>query len=299
MWQLYALGALIFQAGEEIVDKIVVISDLAIDTLVATFYRNAAYFLIALVVGLSGILGPMTFLLSWPIVLVGLFFIGSALFYTYLLKHIELTGASALGYTRPIIFLLVDVWILKADFTGAQIIGVLLLIAGGLLFVVNPLTRRLKSEYTPYIWLIFLYETISYAAEFYIFMYYADKGLNEISFVFSTNVVMMIGLALITLWKGTWTNIKALVGHHHYLLKMLLSKGCDFINVILLYNALKLATVSQVSAVEAFYPLILLAALYILQQDWKFKTGEKFDRVNLAQKSFGTIVLVVGIWLVS
>ena len=299
MWQIYALGSIIFEAGEEVVDKIVIVSDLAINTVVATFYRNAAYFLIAVVVGITGILGHMTFLISWPIILVGCLFIGSALFYTYLLKHIELTGSSALGYSRPIVFLLVDIFILKAPFTGLQIFGVLLLILGGMLFVINPLTRRLKPEYTKYIWLIFIYETISYAAEFYVFRHYASQNLNEISYIFSTNIVMMVGLTVITLWKGTWKNLKALATHNHYILKMILSKGFDFIYVVFLYRALKLATVSQVSATEAFYPLILIVSLYIIQRFFKFKAGEKFDHVNLLQKTLGTAVLVLGIWLAS
>ena len=92
MWQLYALAAIIFEAADEIVDKIVIVGDLAIDTLVASFYRNAVYFLIAVAVGLTGIIGPITFVISWPIVLVGILFIGSVISYTYLLKHIELTG---------------------------------------------------------------------------------------------------------------------------------------------------------------------------------------------------------------
>jgi len=300
MWQLYALGALIFQAGEEIVDKIVIVGDLAIDSLVATFYRNVAYCLIALVVGLTGILGPMILLVNWPIIVVGTLFIGSALFYTYLLKHVELTGASALDYSRPILFLLVDILIFQASFNSSQITGMLLLIFGGLLFVINPLTHRLKPEYTKYVWLIFIYETISYAAEYYVFKHYVGGGqLNEISYIFSTNVVMIIGLTIITVWKGTWKNLVSVATHNRYLTKVMLSKACDFIYAVLLYRALKLATVSQVSATEAFYPLILLVLLYIVQKDFKFKAGEKLDRRSLVQKTLGTAVLVVGIWLAS
>jgi uncharacterized membrane protein len=299
MWQLYALAALFFQAGEEVVDKIVIVADLTIDTLVATFYRNLAYCAIAAVVGLTGVLGHMTLFLSWPVALVGALFIGSALFYTYLLKHVELTGASALGYSRPIIFLLVDILVLKAAFSGSQVMGLLLLIAGGLLFAINPLTHRLKPEYTKYVWLIFFFETLSYAAEFYVFKHYSNQGLNEISYIFSTNLVMIAGLTLITVWKGTWKNFTSLLRHNHYLAKMLLSKGLDFTYVVFVYQALKLATVSQVSAMDAFYPLILLVSLYILQKDFKFKAGEKFDRTNLTQKTLGTAVLILGIWLSS
>jgi hypothetical protein len=299
MWQLYALGSVIFETGEEIIDKIVIVSDLAINTIAATFYRNVAYVLIAVIVGMTGILGHMTFFISWPIVLVGILFVGSALCFTYLLKHIELTGSSALGYSRPIIFLLVDILVLNVPFTGFQVAGVLLLILGGMLFVINPLTRRLKPEYTKYIWLIFIYETITYAVEFYVFKYYSSQNLNEISYIFSTNVIMMAGLTVVTLWKGSWANLKALATHNHYLLKMILSKAFDFTYVVLLYRALKLATVSQVSATEAFYPLILIAGLYIIQGGFKFKAGEQFDRLNLLQKTLGTIALVLGIWLVS
>ncbi len=240
---------------------------MAIDTIVATFYRNVAYCLIALVVGLTGILGPMVLVINWPIVLVGALFVGSALFYTYLLKHVELTGSSALDYSRPILFLIVDVLIFQAAFNSSQIVGMLLLILGGLLFVINPLTHRLKPEYTKYVWLIFIYETISYGAEYYVFKEYVGSGqLNEISYIFSTNVVMMIGLTAITAWKGTWKNLVTVASHNRYLTKVMLSKACDFIYVVLLYRALKLATVAQVSATDAFYPLILLVLLYIVEK---------------------------------
>src|SRR5688572_14223682 len=98
MWQLYALGAMVFGAAEEAVDKIIIVSDLAINTIVATFYRNLIYFLLAVLIGLTGVVGSLTFVISWPIALVGLLSVGSAVFYTYMLKHVELTGAGGLDY---------------------------------------------------------------------------------------------------------------------------------------------------------------------------------------------------------
>lgn len=104
MWQLFALGSQIFSAAEEVVDKVIIVSDMAINSIVATFYRNLIYFAIAALIGATGILGPMRLLISWPIVIVGALSVGTALFYTYMLKHVELTGSMALSYSRPIVF---------------------------------------------------------------------------------------------------------------------------------------------------------------------------------------------------
>jgi len=298
MWQIFAFGAIVLDACAETVDKIVIVGDMAINTIVATFYRNVAYYVIAVAIGLTGLVGPMHLLFSWPVLLVGLSYIGSACFYTYMLKHVELTGSSALGYARPAIFLLADITLLKAPFNGAQILGVLLLVLGGILFVINPLTHKLKPEYTKYVWMIFLYETISYAAEFYVFKHYATAiNLNEISYLLSTNTVMIIGLLALTLWQGTWKSMVATAMHKHYIAKVTLSKSFDVAYTLFLYHALRLATVSQVNAMEAFYPLILLVILYVVEEDFRFKARERFDRLSLVQKTLATFVLVIGIWL--
>jgi len=298
MWQLFTFGALIFESAEEVVDKIIIVGDMAINSAVATFYRNLIYFLFAAVLGLTGIFGHLSFLMTWPIVFVGLLATGSSVFYTYLLKHVELTGSSALNYARPAIFLLIDILVLKARFSGHEILGIVLLILGGMLFVVNPLTWEVKKQYTKHVWLIFAYETIAYAAEFYIFKHYVTaKNLNEVSYIFSTYVFVVIGLFILALYKHNWKDFARTAKHNHYMAKITLSKAFDFFYSLLWYHAIKLAAVSQVNALESFYPLILLVLLYFTQEKFKFDAGEKLDRTSLFQKSLATAILVAGAWL--
>lgn len=298
MWQIFTFGALIFESGEEVLDKIIIVGDAAINSIAATFYRNLIYFLFAAVFGFAGLFGHLVFLVNWPILLVGLLAVGSSVFYTYLLKHVELTGSSALSYSRPAIFLLVDIFIFKAAFSNSEIIGIALLILGGIIFVIDPHSRRMKSQFTKYVWLIFGYETISYAAEFYVFKHYAvSQHLNEISYIFSTYVFVVIGLALLMFWENDRRSIVATATHNRYIAKVTFSKGMDFFYSLLWYHALTLATVSQVNALEAFYPLVLLVMLYVVQRKFKFEAGEDLDGTNLMQKIAGTAALVAGAWL--
>jgi len=114
MWQLFTLGGLVLEETQHVVDKIIVVADKKLDILVASFYRNLVYFLIALLSGLTGIFGNMSLLLNWPILLVGTLGVGSGITYTYLLQKIELTGYVAISYVTPFLFLFVDVFLLKA-----------------------------------------------------------------------------------------------------------------------------------------------------------------------------------------
>jgi hypothetical protein len=89
MWQLFTFGAIVFESGEEVIDKIIIVGDMAINSAVATFYRNFIYFLFAAVLGLTGIFGPLKFLVSGPIILVGLLAVGSSIFY---FQHLYFCG---------------------------------------------------------------------------------------------------------------------------------------------------------------------------------------------------------------
>ena len=300
MWQILALTSLLFSTTENVIDKIVVVTSSKMDTLLASFYRNFLFFILTGLVALTGIFGRLTFFYSWPIVIFAALSLGSGIFYTYLLKNIELTGAAALGYATPFLFLLVDVFAIKSPITMNQIAGVLLLVSGGLLFTINTKTWRIKPEYTKYIWAIFIYNIILYGTEYYTFKYYhAIKGLNEVSYLTSTWLLVSIGFIVLIILTGKWRGLRTQAVSNNFLAKETLSKSMDVFAAVLWLRALTLTEVSRVNALASFEPLMLIVLLYIFQQRFKFKAGENFDGNSLVQKVFATAVLILGAWLAS
>ena len=300
MWQLLTLTALFFGSTEQIIDKIVVVGYKTMDTLVASFYRNFVYFVIAVVLGLTGVFGKVQIFFSWPILLLALLSIGNAIFYTYLLKNIELTGSAAIGYATPFLFLLIDVFVVKSPINALQITGVILLIAGGLIFSISPETFRIKKEYTKYIWGIFLFEMVCSGIEYYTFKHYNSAiGLNEVSYLISTWLLVSVGFVILIALFNKWRKLRPVATHDHFLAKETASKFFDFINSLLWLRALTLTAVSKVNALASFEPLMLLILLYIVHRAFKLKTGEKFDRRSAYQKIFATSLLILGAFLAS
>mgnify|MGYP001561665083 FL=1 len=158
MWQIFTIGALIFEAAETTADKVIMVANKKLDTLTTSFYRNFIYFFISLVIGITGLAGEMHFSFGWPLILAAALGVVSSIFYTILLKKVEMTGVAAVSYATPFLFLLADVFIIQAPLSFVQVLGILLLIFGGIIFVIDPLTYRLKSQYTKYIIGILLFD---------------------------------------------------------------------------------------------------------------------------------------------
>jgi uncharacterized membrane protein len=108
---------------------------------------------------------------------------------------------------------------------------------------------------------------------------------------------VVIGLFIVALYKNSWNTFAYTARHNGYIAKITLSKAFDFFYSLLWYHAIKLATVSQVNALESFFPLILLVMLYLSQEKFRFNAGEKLDRSTLVQKILATALLVAGAWL--
>ena len=300
MWQLFAFSSIVFSALENIVDKIIIVENKAIDLISASVIRNLEYFLIALIVGFTGVFGPLHFLFSWPILLVGVLGMFSGIFYTYVLTKLEVTGYSAVTYVTPVIFLLIDVFILKSAITVVQIFGIILLVLGGLFFVINPKTLRIKPEYTKYIWMIFLFDLIYGGVEYYIFKHYSgSQDLNEISFVVSTWLMAMITYFAIVAWQNRWHKLIITALKNKYYAKVSISKTFDVLGALASFHAIKLSLVSKATAFDSFYPLILLILIFGAQRMFKFNAEEDFHSTSLKQKIFATVLLVLGAWLSS
>lgn len=300
MWQIFTIGALIFNAAEITADKIIMVANRKFDTLVTSFYRNFVFFAISLAVGVSGLVGALHFRFEWSLLLVAALGLTRSIFYTILLKKVEMTGAAAIGYVTPFLFLMTDVLIIRAPISIVQNLGILLLICGGVLFVIDPLTRRLKPQYTKYIMAILLFDAITSGAQYYVFKHYAaGQDLNEISFMVSVWLWVAVGLLVMVIVSKKLHLLYQIATHNNYLRNITISKSFDVGNSLLWFHALSLATVSQVNSYTALEPLILLGILFMAQRLFKFKTDEDFAITSLFQKTIATIILVIGAWLAS
>jgi drug/metabolite transporter (DMT)-like permease len=298
MWQIFTVAALVFNAAEITTDKVIMVANNKLDTLVASFYRNIIFLILSVAIGATGLVGVMHLRFDWPLVAVGGLELIGSIFYTILLKKVEMTGAAAIGYIAPFLFLLVDVFVIRAPLNFTQILGILLLICGGLIFVIDPLTRRLKKQYTKYILAILLFDVVIAGAQYYGFKFYSTgEGLNEISFMVSVWFWVALGLLALVIVSRKARLLYSTAVQNRYLLKITASKSFDAIGGLFWFHALSLATVSQVNSFSSFEPLILLILLIVVQQIFKFKAGEDFTRLNLFQKTLATVILLIGAWL--
>jgi len=295
MWMLFAFGALFFQALQNVIDKIAIVKDKNIDSLSATFWRTFMFFMWCLILGLTGVLGELKIFIPFPLFVFALLYMGSAFFYTHLLKKIEISGSSVLSYASPFFYLIIDTILLKTGMSTLQVLGVILLAAGGISFALQPGKLKFREEFTPKIWLIFLYNLILGIIEFYSFKYYFQLGsLNEISFYTNAWLVMTLGFAIIISFQGKWKIIASAAKKNNYLQKTILSKGIDAVGSWFWLHAVSMVAVSRVDAIGSFFPLILLGVVYLMQNIFSFKADEELSKNNFLYKLVAIILLCIG-----
>lgn len=299
MWQALAALALVATALQNVADKWAIVSDRKIDSAVATFWRNALTLVFVVIVGFWGILGPVTWYFDPLIIAFALLIVCSGFFYTYMLRHVEVTGIEMDNYIAPLVFLVVDVVFVEASLQGAQIAGVILLALGGFLLAVDARTRHLKREFSPRVLGIILFWVAYGGVHYYLFKHLnAELGLNSVSFTASATVIAVSVMLLIVTLRGKF---KALFqsASTRYLPPVALSKMFDTAATLLTLTALTYASVSQVSAIGALAPLFLLIVAVFVQKETRFNIRERVDKANILGKCVAVALLALGIYLVS
>jgi drug/metabolite transporter (DMT)-like permease len=300
MWQLYAFGSLVASAGENIIDKVSLVKNIAVDFLVASFWRSFFFFLITVLIGLLNFnFGPLHFSFNWLILLLAPIGVFSSIFYTYLLKKVEITSTTTFAYLAPILFLLIDSRVLHTVFSLRIIIGVILLAIGGVGFSINAKTRQFKPELTKSAWGMLLFNVFWAGCLAYFFKYLnMTEGLNGVSFFSSLWLVISLILLILICFKGK-LSLLLTQSNRVYIKQAFLSKTFDAISTLLWAQALILVAVSRVSAFEALFPLILFILVAIAQSVFKLELQEKLDYENFILKVCATFCLVLGGFLVS
>ncbi len=299
MWQLLALLAIVAVSLQDVVDKWAMVSNRTIDASVATFWRNALAFIFTLAVGVWGILGPLTWYFDLWILAFALMLVCTSYLYTYMLRRVEVTSIEMDNYLAPLIFLAVDVVLVEATLSFAQIVGVLLLACGGFLLTMDGKTHHRKREFSPKVFGIILFWIAYGGFQYYLFKHlHETQGLSSVSFMASTYVIVIGIMLLVVVARGKY---KALfnAASARYLPPVALSKGLDTAATLLTLTAITYASVSQVSAIGALAPLMLLVIAVFVQKETRFNIRERVDRANIVWKIVAIGALSLGIYLVS
>lgn len=170
---------------------------------------------------------------------------------------------------------------------------------GGIGFSLDAKTLRLKSELNKYVWGIFLFGLLWTGSQAYLFKYLnATYAVNGVSFFASMWLIVSVALFLVVIFRGKF-RLLLNKPSRAYIKRASLSKSCDAVSTVLWAQALTLVAVSQVGALEAFYPLILFLLVVIVQSIFKINLNEQLDRKHLVWKIFATVCLVIGGYLIS
>lgn len=298
MWPLYSLLGMFSNALENSFDKVALLEGKKLDYAIMTFYRIAVYVLLITIVGLFGLVGSLHFFVNWKIILMGALGALNSLSYTYVLRKIEVTNIGAIAYIAPIFFLLIDVAWLHMSLSVLQVLGIILLVIGGVGFSIDATTHTLKKELSLVVVGIFVFWLVYGGLESYLFKYmHTTYGLSAPTFF--ANVWMFSGLCiLILIVVQRKVSLLFSQSTHTFIARSVFSKACDTSNTLFTAKALTLASVSQVTAIEALSPLVRLFVAFMLQGVLKISLQERLDKSNVIWKSGMVLLLVAGGFLV-
>lgn len=299
MWQLWAVSSLLATVIEGVADKRAFVRSPHVHFAVATFWRHAFVLGAVLAVGLSGLAGDINFFFTWQMLGYGCLVALGGYGYTYILRRLEVSGAFIELYLSPVAFLAIDIFILELSLTPAQIAGVLLLSCGGFALALGARTHRLRREFTMRIWGVFLFWLVLDAVKLYLFKHlHTVYALNEVSFFASALVI-----ACTLLFAGVfYTRSVRLLFHRdtlRYMPTAMVAKVLAAVATLLWLHALTSAAVSQVTAMYAIQPLILIAVVWLVQKETTFDIREHIDRASLRWKLGAVLLLCLGLFAIA
>jgi hypothetical protein len=286
MWQFYALLAIVFNCLEDVTDKRAMGRCNTIDTDAATFIRVILYCL--LVTPMAVLFG---YVVSWycspGIIVFGFASSVMASAYTVVLKRVNITTLSILGYVAPLIFLAIDS-ATSAAFSLAQILGILGLVVGGIGFA---LSDKLEFDKPTLAALAFML-TYGGAEFYYVKWMQKTEGLNAISVFANTWMWAAIFLfALLILQR----KIPLLLTRQavNYAKSSSMAKLFEAVTSVMWSAGIALTTVAQFSSMEVFFPPIMLAFALMAQAIFGVNLGESIERKTIARKVLMVAILVV------
>jgi hypothetical protein len=293
-WQIYSGGAMLASATENILDKAAMTEIEVGDNVTASFIRVALYVAMAALLGCTGLLGEMHLTFHWGIFALAPFAALMSSAYTHLLANVEATVIGMASYLAPLIFMAIDLTLAPTGLSATQCTGIALLSLGGCAFSLTPGKFQLRAGLNASTIAALLFGVAFVGSESYLFKHlHTTQGIDTLGFFVSLwgiACAILLCAALLRLVRcpldKTWIA--------PYTKRTALSKVMDMVSSVCFATALTQASVSQVSGMEAAYPLVILAATAIAQIVFKIRLAESLDRKSLFWKTGAAFLLVIG-----
>lgn len=303
MWQIFCIGSLLCGTLDETIDKAVMVGNKSIGLLNATWIRNIIFLLITILGSVVINKELPSFIFSVPIIILGILYAVNSIFYTLVLKHVEISAYSIISNLLPLIFLPIDIAIIGKSFLFRQILGIVLLVMGGIIFFYRGRVSS-HSFSKKQIWiiiLIFIFDALLFGSESYLFKNLFNKiQLSESSFLVNVWSVTLMFLSAIVIIRNFFhreprSSVRSVI---KYTQGSILSKIADFGDSFLFLKALTLSTTAQVSAMQSFYPIILVLVVLMTQNKFRVDLEEILDRQTLKNKIIGVVLICIGTILI-
>lgn len=298
MWQIFSFFSVLAGTIEETVDKATMVGSRAVDIVGASWLRNSALLIVTFFGGWLIESQVPVFVWSAPILILGILYAIQALFYTGMLRHVEITTSSLLDSLIPLVFLPIDIFFIGAPFLPRQVIGVIALVVGGVIFFWKR--GNITRAHVRLMLMAFTFDLVIYGLESYSFQSLFESGsVSVVDFLWSMWSVMVIVLTIMFAAVCLYQRTVPKVSHYtRYLRGSFIAKTADYTGSFFYLQALTLASVSQVAAMKSIYPLVLIGVAAVAQKHLKINLDETLGRKTFLQKVIASAVVCVGIYLI-
>lgn len=289
-WQCYALGSVLFSCLEDVGDRYAI--NIPVQIVAASFIRLSIWIIIATSV-MCLTPGHHFFWTPTPtLLLLGAMGAVTAIAYSRVLTRISVSTLSVFAFIMPLLFLVVD----KAAgyrLTAFEVLAILGMVLGGIGFGKDEPIRMDRWTILAFVWMV-----VNAGIEAYYVKYMHDtQHTDNMGILLNMWSLSLVFLIAIMTYKGYWKEL-AKKDSLRYMRRCLVSKGPDVCSTLMWSAALSLAAVSQISAVSAFYPLIMLILVWIVQGGLKVNLGEDLRIQAMTRKSLSACLLVLSILVV-
>ena len=291
-WYLWVFLSMIAGSFETVIDKVIVIKKPEkIDVLIATFYRNFGFFVLMTLVGFLGFFGELGFVFNIPFLILAIIWPLNSFAYDYFLRNIEVSRFNGIFYVFPLIFLFVDTVFFHGRYSTVQVVGILFLVLGAVLFSIEATTKKFIFSLKTLFW-IFI-RMIPQIYLLVVYKYYSNS-VNDVSFFFSVWAMLTVIYVVAIVVTKKYQKLKETALADQFLAKTFLAKGFDVLSSIFYLEAIGIASLTAVSAFNSFSPLIMLIVLLCTSLFTRINIAEDFSRKTLVLKIIAAVTLITG-----
>lgn len=297
VWYVWVLLGVFFSSLERIIDKKLVINkERKLDGLLAAFYRNLAFYVFIIVLGLIGPFGEIKLFFVTLIIVWAFFHVFASIIYDYFLKTAEIVRYSSITFILPILLIFFDKYFFNIEYLVLEIIGVFVLVFGG--YIVSLDVKKRKSVFSSKQWALLFFSFLIGAAQYVIFKHYNRVlGINEVSFFVSTWVFVILFFVIGAFLTKKHKILIKTATKNNFFGKTLVSKFFDALAGLFFLKAIAESTVSKVYALESVLPLMTLLLVLFIVKIIGIDMKESFDRKDLLSKLLGVMLLSIGTYL--